>query len=144
MDTKTNFLPGTLDNITFVVIFTQYKGKWVLCWHKKRESWEKPGGHVETGEAALQAAKRELYEETGITDCDIIPLWDYTQIWGDGIHQNNGRVYFANAHSLGSLPESEMGKIELFETVPENFTYNREEALQEYEKVEKILKAYKE
>lgn len=37
-----------------------------------------------------------------------------------------------------------MGKIELFDTVPDNFTYNREEALQDYEKVEKILRAYKE
>ena len=31
-----------------------------------------------------------------------------------------------------------------FETVPENFTYDREEALQDYESVEKIIRAYKE
>lgn len=141
---NTKYLPGMLDDIGFVVIFTQFEGKWVLCWHKRRESWENPGGHVEPGETALQAAKRELYEETGITDFDIIPLWDYVQIWDDGIHQNNGRCYLANAHSLGTLPKSEMGKIGLFETVPENFTYNREEALKDYEATEKILKAYKE
>lgn len=139
---KNIFLPGSLDNIWFVVIFTKFEGKWVLCWHKRRESWENPGGHVEPGENALQAAKRELYEETGITDCDIIPLWDYEQIWDDGINKNNGRCYFANAHSLGKLPESEMGKIELFDTVPENFTYDREELLKDYETTERILRAY--
>ncbi|SDB69836.1 NUDIX domain-containing protein [Butyrivibrio sp. INlla16] len=70
---------GQLDNIEFVVILTKYKDKWVFCWHKKRESFENPGGHVEKGETPIQAAKRELYEETGITDCEIIPLWDYEQ-----------------------------------------------------------------
>ena len=44
---NTKYLPGMLDDIGFVVIFTQFEGKWVLCWHKRRESWENPGGHVE-------------------------------------------------------------------------------------------------
>lgn len=39
---------------------------------------------VEPGETPLQAGKRELYELTGITDCTMIPLWDYEQIWVDG------------------------------------------------------------
>ncbi len=66
---KKNYLAGQLDNIEFVVIFTKYQDKWVYCWHKKRESYEHPGEHVEKGETPLAAAKRELYEETGITDC---------------------------------------------------------------------------
>ena len=139
---KRNVLLGQLDNIEFVVIFTKYNGQWVLCWHKRRESFENPGGHVEPGETPLQAARRELYEETGITDCEIIPLWDYEQPWDDGIHKKNGRVYLALAHSLGQLPESEMGKIELFDSVPENFTYDRSEALRDYETVENMLKAW--
>ncbi len=57
---KTNFFAGTLDRIEFVVIFTKYKDKWVYCWHKKRESYEHPGGHVEANETPMQAAKREL------------------------------------------------------------------------------------
>ncbi|WP_081675941.1 NUDIX domain-containing protein [Butyrivibrio sp. AC2005] len=61
-----NFLLGQLDNIEFVVIFTKYNDQWVLCWHKRRGSYENPGGHVEAGETAMQAARRELYEETGM------------------------------------------------------------------------------
>ena len=139
---KRNFILGQLDNIEFVVIFTRYQDKWVMCWHKYRKSFENPGGHVEEGESAMQAAKRELYEETGITDCDIIPLWDYEQPWDDGIHKNNGRVYLAIAHCLGKLPESEMEKIELFEEVPENFTYDRELATKEFHMAENILSAW--
>ena len=139
---KRNCFLGQLDHIEFVVIFTRYENKWVLCWHKRRESFENPGGHVEPGETAMQAAKRELYEETGITDCEIIPLWDYEQPWDDAIHKNNGRVYLALAHSLGKLPESEMGRIELFDEVPENFTYDRSEAIKDFSMVENMLKTW--
>lgn len=141
---KRNYWAGYLERIEFVSVFTMYMGKWVYCWHRKRESFEHPGGHVEAGETPLQAAKRELYEETGITDCDMIPLWDYEYIWENNRGRNNGRVYLALAHSLGTLPESEMDKIELFDTVPENYTYNREEEAADIEKVEKMLKAYRE
>lgn len=132
---------GQLEDIAFVVIFAKYRDKWVYCWHKRRKSFEHPGGHVEAGETALQAAGRELFEESGITDCEMIPLWDYEQPWDDGIHKNNGRVYAAIAHSLGELPESEMGKVELFDTLPENYTYDREEGLRDLERAQAILDA---
>lgn len=141
---KKNYLAGQLDNIEFVVIFTKYQDKWVYCWHKKRESYEHPGGHVEKGETPLAAAKRELYEETGITDCDIIPLWDYEFIWDNGMGQNNGRVYIALVHSFGEMPESEMDRIELFDTVPEKYTYSVEEEEGDIRIIEKMLMAYRE
>lgn len=141
---KTNYPAGWLSDISFVVIFANYQGKWVYCFHKRRASFEHPGGHVEPGESPMQAARRELYEESGIKDCKLTPLWDYEQIWEDGTGKNNGRVFYAEVHSLGELPESEMSRVELFESVPENYTYDpREEAL-DLERIGKILRAYRE
>lgn len=138
----TEFPVGRLDDIAFVAIFTRYQGKWVYCWHKKRESYEHPAGHVEVNETPLEAAKRELYEETGIRDCEIFPMWDYEYIWESGEGRNNGRIFYAEVNALGELPESEMDRIELFDTVPENYTYNREDELNDIAKVEKTLEAF--
>ena len=41
------------------------------------ETWETQGGHIEAGEQPLDAAKRELFEESGAVDFDIQPLCDY-------------------------------------------------------------------
>ncbi len=121
------YTPESLPDIKFVAIFARYEGKWIYCYHKKRGSYEHPGGHVEHGEAAIDAAKRELYEETGITDAEIRPVWDYVHVFPSGRYRHNGRVYFAEVASLGELPNgSEMDHIILSDTVPENFTYDRE------------------
>ena len=135
----TEYPVGSLDNIGFVVIFTRYQKKWVYCWHKKRKSYEHPAGHVETNETPMEAAKRELFEETGIQDCKLFPLWDYEYVWENGEGSNNGRVFYAEVNSLGVLPECEMDRIEFFDTVPENYTYNREDELKDIEKIEKML-----
>lgn len=138
----TEYPAGTLDNIGFVVIFTRYQGKWVYCWYRHRKSFEHPAGHVEPDEILVEAAKRELFEETGIKECKLIPLWDYEYIWENGQGRNNGRVFYAEVNSLGSLPESEMERIEFFDTVPENYTYNREDEIRDIAKVEEMLKEY--
>ncbi len=40
--------------------------------------WSLPKGHIETGENELDAAKREIFEESGITDLEVIKnLGDY-------------------------------------------------------------------
>lgn len=41
-------------------------------------SWSLPKGHIEPGEDALAAARREIYEETGLQDIEFLrPLGDY-------------------------------------------------------------------
>lgn len=64
---KTEFPAGTLDHIGFVVIFAHYQGKWVYCWHKKRQSFEHPGGHVEAGETAGKACYRFCFNTSPIS-----------------------------------------------------------------------------
>ena len=46
--------------IKFVVIVSRFNGKWVLCKHKERKTYEVPGGKREKNETVRQAAKREL------------------------------------------------------------------------------------
>jgi len=39
--------------------------RFLMVWHKTRNGWEMPGGHVEEGETSEQAAAREFLEEAG-------------------------------------------------------------------------------
>ena len=120
MNCKT-FELNMLKSYKYVVIIAKYCNKWILCKHKKRDTWETAGGHIESGETPLDAARRELFEETGAVSFDIKPIFDY---WaGDEISWANGMVLYAEIRELNDIPESEMEKIECFETLPLNLTY---------------------
>jgi len=47
------------------------KIKQVIVVSQKGTSWSLPKGHVRNNESNLNAAKREIYEETGIKDKDL-------------------------------------------------------------------------
>ena len=40
--------------------------------NQNHDSWSLPKGHIDPGEKALEAAKREIYEETGIVDLEFV------------------------------------------------------------------------
>ena len=52
-------------NISYVVIAARYKGGWLFVKHRRRGGWEMPAGHPGPGENTVEAAVRELMEETG-------------------------------------------------------------------------------
>ena len=113
---------GELQTYKYVVICSQYKGKILLSRHKMRTTWETQGGHIEKGETPLEAAKRELYEESGVTDYYIAPLCDYWAGDSEGTG-TNGMIFKAVIHKLGAIPESEMAEVKTFDSLPEKLTY---------------------
>ncbi|MBE6931384.1 MAG: NUDIX domain-containing protein [Ruminococcaceae bacterium] len=112
---------GELGDYRFTVIFSKYQGKLLLSRHKKRTTWENQGGHIEAEEATMDCARRELYEESGAVDFDIVPAFDY---WAsDDAGWANGQVFIAHIRELGAIPESEMAEVRLFDELPEDVTY---------------------
>ena len=111
----------TLKIYKYVVVLSRYQGKYLLSRHKKRTTWETQGGHIEPGETPLQAAKRELFEESGALRYQMEPLFDYRA--GDDDGEANGVVFLAEIEELEPLPESEMAEVKPWEQLPENLTY---------------------
>jgi 8-oxo-dGTP diphosphatase len=49
-----------------VAIFARNRGRILLIFHKRLRTWLPAGGEIAEGETPLEAAKRELFEETGL------------------------------------------------------------------------------
>jgi len=112
---------GKLKAYKFTVVFSRYQDKWLYCRAKIRDTFETAGGHIEENETPLEAAKRELYEETGAVKFNITPVFDYS------IHYPNiyttGQVFLADIHELGEMPNFEMAEVKLFETIPDKMRF---------------------
>ena len=112
---------GALKAYKYTVIFARYKDKWLYCRAKKRDAFETAGGHIEQGESPLEGAKRELFEETGATQFDITPAFDYSVHVQTGYA--NGQVFFAQVHELGDIPDFEMTEVGLFDVTPDKMRF---------------------
>lgn len=89
----------------------------VLCRHRDRLTWETPGGHIEPGESAIGAARRELFEEAGIVASRLTPVADYDV---DGA---SGRLFAAEIGTRFTLPTFEIVENIEVDTLPANLTY---------------------
>lgn len=114
---------GCLEEYKYVVVLSEYNGKIVLSRHKERTTWETQGGHIERGETPLDAAKRELYEESGAVDFEIKPLCDYRAWIEETGYGANGVVFHAVIREFGAIPDSEMAEIQEFTELPDVLTY---------------------
>ncbi len=113
--------------LKFAVIICKTNGKWIFCKHKERDTWEIPGGHREAGESMIEAAKRELREETGAVDFNITPICVYSVKGKTRINKNNsdesfGMLYFAEVFSFEEI-HSEIEKIMISDKLVDKWTY---------------------
>lgn len=104
-----------------IIVARHNNGEWIFVKHKERDTWELPAGHIEAHEKPNDAARRELYEETGAVCYSIFPLFDYSV--SRLMSKTFGRVYFADVEKLGQLPAYEIEEITLLKHLPHNLTY---------------------
>lgn len=107
--------------LQFAVIMAKHEGKWIFVRHKERLTWEIPGGHRERNEEINFTASRELIEETGAKKFRIIPVCIYSVNRDE--NESFGQLFYSEVEILGELPNSEIGEIRLFDTVPQSLTY---------------------
>lgn len=61
-----------------VPYYKQGKTIHYLLLHYESGHWDFPKGHIEKDESKIEAAQRELYEETGIQGCTLIANFEYS------------------------------------------------------------------
>lgn len=122
---EVKFYDNVDDNLLkFAVIISKTNGKWVFCKHKKRNTYEIPGGHREMNEAILDTAKRELHEETGAMNFTIKPICVYSvkEKTRTNEIETYGMLYMANIYSFEEI-HSEIEKIIIVDDLIDNWTY---------------------
>ena len=105
----------------FSVIAVRENGAWLLVRHSARKTWELPGGHREPDETPLEAACRELYEETGALRFRLCACGCYSVTQGG--QTSWGALFLAEAITRGPLPESEIAQVRAFAALPSALTY---------------------
>lgn len=124
-----NFYDAIEDHkLKFAVIISKTQGKWVICKHKERNTFEVPGGHREENESILDTAKRELKEETGAREFDIQPICVYSVLRKTKINESIeeesfGMLYFANIYTFEEELHSEIEKVIISDELPKEWTY---------------------
>ena len=93
----------------------------LMCRKKGAKTWEIPGGKIEKNETELAAAKRELFEETGAVNFEIMPF-SYYSVTINGV-ERFGKLFIAIINKLGELPEMEMEEVRSFEELPNELSY---------------------
>lgn len=113
--------PDVSASLKYSVIVARDENGFVFVQHKDRDTWEIPGGHIEAGETSLEAANRELREETGATDFTLREICNYS-VTRDDVTTYGG-LFFAEIRRYKGTLEFEIEKVESFTKIPENLTY---------------------
>lgn len=88
--------------------------RFLMVWHNGRNGWEMPGGHVEPGETAEDAVRREFIEESGYS-IEVVATRDI------------GYCDVCAAVITGRVSEDCEMESRLFDALPEQLSFDREE-----------------
>ncbi|MFZ6035866.1 MAG: bis(5'-nucleosyl)-tetraphosphatase [Patescibacteria group bacterium] len=81
-----------------VIFIDQPKPIKYLVVQYRHRGWEFVRGHVERGESEIETARREIYEETGLTKLDLIDGFRESRVWqfrkNDGQRISKEAVFF--------------------------------------------------
>jgi 8-oxo-dGTP diphosphatase len=106
----------------YSVVAARFKGKWIFVRHHERDTFEIPGGHIESGETPFEAAGRELKEETGATKFNLYCVSTYSVTIDD--ETRYGKLFFAEVFEMGKVPDiSEIKEKTFLEHLPDPVTY---------------------
>lgn len=102
-------------------------GQALLIFHPFIKTWLQPGGHIDDGENPIDAAIREVYEETGVTCKPIAGSLDPLDIdlheipanpkKGEGAHLHIDLLFLLDAVEEGESPEGIQKAWLIFEEV---------------------------
>lgn len=117
----------SLDEVTdaaikYVVVCVRHEGQWLLVRHRDRDTWEMPGGHIESNETPIEAAHRELFEEAGVKAGVLLPVCNFFAQDDKGYAY--GRLFYATVAKLCELPSFEMAERHLFKEWTAKTTYS--------------------
>ena len=98
-------------NTVYTVAFSD--DGFLMVYNPKREGWEMPGGRIEGGESAVDAAKREYLEESGYD----IHIKAITEMHGCSVCA----AVLGEKSGDGEMPSR------IFEDLPEDLAFSREE-----------------
>ena len=90
--------------------------RFVMVYHEGRGGWEMPGGRIEPGETAEQAAVREVREECG---CDMVPFAH--------MDRRDGKVFCGELRCGADLGRTAEMRWELFSELPSPLSFGKDE-----------------
>jgi 8-oxo-dGTP diphosphatase len=94
----------------------------LLVRNVRRSGWEFPGGQIEQGETAEEAARRETLEEAGAVLDVLKPLCWYTV--SNGVRKSRGIVYVADVLACRKPTDvEEIAEVKFFREPPNEVSF---------------------